>query len=164
LLPTCAISSEHPDIYRTAHEIAAGAPDDKQRLRALIDWMQTHVKPEAIDVFTALDVLKSRRAECQGHAMLFAAFARSLGIPTRIVSGIVYVPRLKGFLYHSWNESLLDGRWMAVDPIYNQFPADTTHVKLVEGDAISDLLPLLNMIGKLSLNILSTSVGSSQTY
>ena len=164
LLPTFAISSEHPDVRRTAHEIAAGVPDDQQRLRTLIDWMQTHVKREAIDVFTALDVLKSRRAECQGHAMLFAAFARSLGIPTRIVNGIVYVPRLRGFLYHSWNESLLDGRWMAVDPIFSQLPADTTHVKLVEGDALSDLLPLVNMIGKLSVKILSASVGSSQTY
>ena len=161
LLPTFSISSEHPDIRRIAHEIVSGAQDDQQRLRALIGWMQAHVKREAVDVFTALDVLKSRRAECQGHAMLFAAFARSLDIPTRIVNGIVYVPRLNGFLYHSWNESLIEGRWVAVDPIFNQLPADATHVKIVEGGELSDLMPLVNLIGKLSVKILSASVVSN---
>lgn len=156
LLPTVAISSEHPDIRQTAQGISAAAENNRQRIQMLVDWMQTHIKREVVDVFTALDVLKSRRAECQGHAMLFAAFARSLNIPTRVVNGIVYVPYFNGFLYHSWNESFIEGHWVAVDPIFNQIPADATHVKLVEGDDLSELLPLVDMIGKLDVQILST--------
>ena len=157
LLPSLSVSSEHPDIRRMALEIAAAAQDDQERVQTLIDWMQTHIKREAVDVFTAFDVLKNRRAECQGYAMLFAAFARSLDIPTRVVNGIVYVPRLTGFLYHSWDESLIEGRWVAVDPIFSQVPADATHIKLVEGDALNDLLPLVHIIGKLGVQILSAA-------
>ena len=107
-------------------------------------------------MFTALDVLKGGRAECQGHALLYAAFARTLGIPTRIVNGIVYAPDFRGFLYHSWNESIVDGRWVAVDPTLGQIPVDATHIKLLEGQNLSDLMPLVDMIGKLKVRILST--------
>ena len=41
------------------------------------------------------------------------------------MSGLVYLDG-KGFLYHSWSESLLDGRWVAIDPTYGQVPADPT--------------------------------------
>ena len=156
LLPTFAISSVHPEIHQMARNIVKGADDDWQRLNSLIDWMQRHIKREAIDAFTALDVLKSRRAECQGYAMLFAAFARNLGIPTRIVNGIVYLPQFNGFLYHSWNESYIEDRWLAIDAIFNQIPADATHIKLLEGETLSDLLPLVNLIGKLRVQIVST--------
>ena len=155
LLPTFAISSEHPEIRHIARNIVKGVDDDWQRVNLLIDWMQRHIKREAVDAFTALDVLKSRRAECQGYAMLFAAFARSLGIPTRIANGIVYLPQFNGFLYHSWNESYIEDRWLAIDAIFNQIPADATHVKLLEGETLSDLLPLVNLIGKLRVQIVS---------
>ena len=157
LVPSIAVSSGHPQILQMARQIAGDILDSRQRVQALLDWMQVHIEREATDVFTALDVLKTRRAECQGHAMLFAAFARSLAMPTRIVNGIVYVPRFSGFLYHSWNETLIDGRWMAVDPTFSQFPADASHIKFVEGDGFSDVLPLVDMIGKLSIKILSAN-------
>jgi hypothetical protein len=156
LLPTFAISSEHPDIKSMARDITEGVHDEGRRIQALVNWMQQHIKREAVDVFTALDVLKGRRAECQGYAILFAAFARSLGIPTRVVNGIVYLPRFNGFLYHSWNESYIDNRWLAIDSIFNQIPADATHIKLLEGETLSDLLPLVNLIGKLTVQIIST--------
>ena len=156
LLPTFAISSEHPDIRYMARNIVMGVDDDWQRINSLIDWMQRHIKREAVDAFTALDVLENRRAECQGYAMLFAAFARSLGIPTRIVNGIVYLPQFNGFLYHSWNESYIEAQWLAIDSIFHQIPADATHVKLLEGETLSDLLPLVNLIGKLRVQIIST--------
>jgi hypothetical protein len=156
LRPTFAISSEHPDIRHMAWKIVKRTDDEWQRINSLIDWMQRRIEREAVDVFTALDVLKGRRAECQGYALLFAAFARSLGIPTRIVNGIVYLPQFSGFLYHSWNESYIEGRWVAIDSIFHQIPADATHVKLLEGETLSDLLPLVNLIGKLRVQIVST--------
>jgi hypothetical protein len=155
LAPTIAISARHPQISSLAKKIVAGADGDPQRIRALIDWIRQHIAREPVDVFTALDVLKGGRAECQGHALLYAAFARTLDIPTRIVNGIVYAPEFRGFLYHSWNESIVDGRWVAVDPTFGQIPVDATHIKLLEGQNLSDLIPLVDMIGKLKVRILS---------
>ncbi|MGD9274463.1 MAG: transglutaminase-like domain-containing protein, partial [Desulfobacterales bacterium] len=155
LAPTIAISAQHPQVSSLAQKIVVGADGDLQRIRALLDWIHQHIAKEPVDVFTALDVLKGGRAECQGHALLYAAFARTLGIPTRIVNGIVYAPDFRGFLYHSWNESIVDGRWVAVDPTFGQIPVDATHIKLLEGQNLSDLMPLIDMIGKIKVRILS---------
>lgn len=40
------------------------------------------------------DVSNDRHAECQGHTCLYAAFTRSLGIPTRLVNWLVYSAEL----------------------------------------------------------------------
>jgi transglutaminase-like putative cysteine protease len=81
--------------------------------------------------------------------------ARTLGIPTRVVNGVVYSDRYQGFLYHSWNECLVENRWLSVDPIWGQVPADVTHLKLIEGHALQELAPLMGIIGKLSIQIQS---------
>jgi hypothetical protein len=72
-----------------------------------------------------------------------------------VVNGIVYVEDFQGFLYHTWNESHLDGKWLAVDPTFDQIPADATHVKFLDGSEMADLLPLVTVIGKLKVQILS---------
>jgi hypothetical protein len=154
LLPSFSVSAHHPEIRRLAEEITAGAPNDLESSRALVDWMQTHIQRKAVDGFTALDVLQNGAAECQGHALLYAAFERSRGMPCRVVNGLVYSESHAGFLYHSWNETYLQGQWIAVDPTFGQVPADATHVKLLEGEETADLLPLMELIGKLRIHIL----------
>jgi hypothetical protein len=55
----------------------------------------------------------------------------------------------------------VNGRWVAVDPTFVQLPADATHIKLIEGERPSDLLPLVDLIGKLQVRIISVD-GSRQ--
>ena len=155
LKPTVAINTHHPRIEQAARQAVGETATDRERIEALVGWMQRHIRPEAVDVYSALDVLEGGRAECPGHALLFAAMARTLGIPTRVVNGIVYSNRHQGFLYHSWNECLVENRWLSVDPIWGQIPADVTHLKLIEGHALQELAPLMEIIGKLSIQIQS---------
>lgn len=148
-----AIPTHHPTINRIVGVITQDKASDSEKLSAIMDWIQTHIDPVATDVFTALDVLQQRKAECQGFSYLFASFARSAGIPTRLVNGIVYSEQHDGFLYHTWVESQIDGNWQSIDPIFGQLHADATHIKFVEGDNTADLTPLLSVIGKLSARI-----------
>jgi hypothetical protein len=149
------VNAYHPSIRRLAVAVTAGHSRAVDQAAALMEWIRGHIRREPVDVFTALDALEGGRAECQGHALLFAALARSVGIPTRVVNGIVYSADFDGFLYHSWNESLLDGQWTAVDPTFGQLPADATHLRLVEGEALSDLLPLVELIGRIRVSVLA---------
>jgi len=55
---------------------------------------------------------------------------RAAGIPTRVAVGLVYAEHLQGFGFHMWNEVLVDGRWVAIDPTLNQTEVDATHLKL----------------------------------
>lgn len=154
LQPSVSVQSDDPAIRRMARDIVAGADSPRAQVARLVQWLQDNVEKVPLDVFSALDVLEKRRAECQGHAYLYTAFARALGIPTRVVNGIAYSQDQGGFLYHSWAESLLEGAWVAVDPTFGQTLADATHLKLVEGEALADLLPLLDWVGKLRIRVL----------
>jgi transglutaminase-like putative cysteine protease len=155
LATTLAVPTADPRIQALAREIAADAAAPKERIGRLLAWLRANIRQEPVDAFSALDVLETRRAECQGHAYLYAALARALGIPTRVVNGLVYAPELQGFLYHSWTESLVDGRWHAVDPTFGQFDADATHIKLVEGETLGDLLPLVDVMGQVRARLLA---------
>ena len=154
LLPSGSIPTGHPRVQNLSKSITKGKHETDQKITALTEWIRQNIRQEPVDAFTAIDVLEGKRAECQGHALLYTALARSVGIPSRVVNGIVYSSDFKGFLYHAWAESLVKDRWVAVDPTLHQYPADATHIKFVEGENPSDLLPLINLIGNLRIEIL----------
>jgi len=153
LASTLTVPSGDPRIMQLAAGIAGPDAAPLERIRKTLAWMNENVKREAVDVFSALDVLEQGRAECQGHALLFAALARAQAIPTRVVNGIVYAEEWEGFLYHSWNESLVGERWLPIDPTFGQVAADATHVKLVEGESLAELAPLVEWLGKLKVRV-----------
>jgi hypothetical protein len=147
------IPTRHPAITSLAQSIAAQT-SAHEAIPAMLQWIDVNIKKEVSDSFSALDVLAQRKAECQGHSMLYAALARAQSIPTKIVNGLVYSEHHQGFLYHTWAESLVNGHWIAVDPTFNQFPADATHIKLIEGESMEALSKMLPLIGQVKIHIL----------
>ena len=75
------------------------------------------------------------------------------GQPAKTVVGVVY---LRGaFYYHAWSEVWL-GDWISLDSVLDQFPADVTHVKFLEGE-IDRQIDILQLIGKLKIHVLEAS-------
>lgn len=147
------IESAAPEIKHQADQLIAGAGDDYEKARRIAAWVSTWLADSIDDAGSALTALNKRFGNCQTHAKLYTALARSSGLPTRFVSGLVSQDG-KSFLYHSWAESRINGRWIAVDPTFNQLPADPTHLAFFEGHRLTDLIPLVSIIGKLKLTIL----------
>jgi hypothetical protein len=155
LQPSVTIQSNDPTIRRLSGEIVAGSPSTADRIARILRWLDANIEKAPLDVFSALDVLDRRQAECQGHAYLYTALARAAGIPTRVVNGLAYSEQFNGFLYHSWTESLVGSDWQAVDPTFGQTVADATHIKLVEGENLADLVPLMDWVGKVKIRVLN---------
>lgn len=155
LKPADKIESDAPEIVEQAKALAVGTNGQEQLAGKLSAWTSDWIRDTLEDGGGALASIKSRNGNCQAHARLYTALARSAGIPTRFVSGLVYMEG-KGFLYHSWAESYIGGKWIPVDPTFNQFPADPTHLKLLEGQLKEDMAPLVSIIGKIKLNVLET--------
>ncbi len=152
LKATLAAPSNLAEIVTLAKSITAAATGEDRKIAAILAWMDENIAKEAIDSFTASDVLRERRAECQGHAYLFAALARASGIPARVVNGIVYSAEHGGFLYHTWNEAwIADRGWQPVDATFSQAHADATHLKLIEGEQAGDLVPLVGLVGRIKV-------------
>ena len=152
LIPAEKIESDAPEIAAKAKELATGKKDAREIARTLAAWTADWLKDTVEDGGGALASLKGRSGNCQTHARLYTALARAAGVPTRFVSGLVYQEG-KGFLYHSWAESLLGGAWVAVDPTYNQLPADPTHLKFFEGNTQDDMAPIIAIIGRIRISV-----------
>jgi len=156
LRATPFLQLDDPAIRRAAGDAIGGQNDAESAARALVGWVHRSLaKVPTISVPNATQVLVERRGDCNEHAVLYAALARAVGIPTRIASGTVYMPPdgagAGAFYYHAWDEVWL-GDWVAVDPTFGQFPADATHVKLVEGGP-ETYLALVGVIGQLRLEV-----------
>jgi len=151
LQPSPFIQSDHVAIQRLAKELVR--PDDAplDKARKLIAWMQAHIqKRPVISLPDALATLTNRAGDCNEHAVLFAALARAAGIPTRIEAGLVFLRQR--FFYHAWNSIYVD-EWITVDALFDQIPADVTHIRLASGMQ-EDQLDILSLIGNLKIKIL----------
>jgi transglutaminase-like putative cysteine protease len=157
LSSTPRINAAHPDIVARQKVILAGSISLDDSVARLVRWVAEHLEDTVLDSQSALEALQLRKGNCQSHARLYVALARAAGIPSRIVSGLVYVQG-KGFLYHSWAESYAGG-WLAIDPTFAQVPADITHIRLVEGEEADDMTPLANIIGKIKGKIIELEQG-----
>jgi transglutaminase-like putative cysteine protease len=151
--------TDHPDIKRTAGLIVGDNLDATIASRKITKWLYSNIeKVPVASVPSATEVLRSMRGDCNEHTTLFTALARSLGIPTRPVAGIVYSETLfeeGAFYYHAWPEVWLGDRWVPVDPTFGQFPADATHIGLIEGD-LDKQMEIMGVIGRLKLKLIST--------
>jgi transglutaminase-like putative cysteine protease len=156
LKPADKIESDAVEILSQAKTLAAGANDQEKVAKVLVSWTAEWLKDSIDDGGSALESFKSKSGNCQTHARLYTALARAAGIPTRFVSGLVYL-KGKGFLYHSWAESFIGDHWVSVDPTYNQFPADPTHLKLLEGHLPEDLAPIVAIIGRISITVVEAA-------
>jgi transglutaminase-like putative cysteine protease len=151
LLPNALIQSDDKRIKDQASKILSGEKNAHEAAKKLSDWVYTAItKKPVVSIPSALEVLNQREGDCNEHTALYTALARASGIPTRMAAGIVYMKN--GFYYHAWPEVWV-GHWMPVDPTFNQFPADATHIRFVTGnlDRQSDIIRL---VGKLKVEVL----------
>jgi hypothetical protein len=151
LQPTPFLQSDHPRILALAGEIIGAENDARRAALRIKDWVYKNIaKKPTVSIPTALEVLQTRRGDCNEHAVLFNALARAAGVPAKTLVGVVY---MRGaFYYHAWSEVWV-GDWVTLDPVFNQFPADVTHVKFLEGD-IDRQIDILRLIGNLKIEVL----------
>jgi hypothetical protein len=150
LQSTPFLQTTHPRVVAQAQQILGTERDALTATRRLLDWMDTAVeKTPMVGLPTALEVLESKKGDCNEHAVLFTTLARAVGIPARVAAGVVYLDG--AFYYHAWSEVWL-GQWVAVDPVLHQFPADATHLKFVEGGP-EQHIALLKVIGQIGMEV-----------
>lgn len=145
------VQASSPRIREKAAEIADGAPNAWLASEAIAQWLYRNISKEfRVTIPSAVEVLNSMKGDCNEHATLFAAMARSIGIPTKIAAGLVYQDGV--FAYHAWNEVYVDGQWLPIDATLNRIRMDAAYVKLAEG-ALDSQAGLSRLIGNIDLTI-----------
>ncbi len=152
LEPSRLVQSDHKEIIDQGKTVAGDDEKPLEVAKALAEWVYEQIdKRPVIGLPDALATLQNRKGDCNEHAALFAALARSRGIPTRIAAGVTL--HQGKFYYHAWNEVCVNGEWISLDTTNNQFPADLMHIRLIHGD-LEDHLRIGAVLGKLKIEIL----------
>lgn len=151
LKPTMLVQSDDKAIRGQAAAIIRKEKDARAAAKLLNLWVyETINKQPVVSIPSAVEVLKQKVGDCNEHTTLYTAFARAAGIPSRMAAGIVYMKN--GFYYHAWPEIWL-GEWTAIDPTFNQFPADATHIRFVTGD-LARQADIMKLVGKLNVEVI----------
>ena len=156
LRATPFIQSDAPAIIEAAKHAVGNAKDAFTASSRLAAFVYKHIRNEYVPAYSnALEALETARGDCTEHSVLFVALARAVGIPARMAVGIAYWPPGGGFGWHAWGEIFTDGRWIAVDPTWNQPIADATHVKLADGGP-AEQARIVMLLGQLQITDMQT--------
>ena len=152
LAPEALVQSRDPRIAAEARQIIEREKNPARAAELLARWVHASVQRVAPSggVPSAVKVLENRRGDCNEFTTLYVALARAAGLPARTVAGLLYVNGR--FYYHAWPEVYLSD-WVAVDPLFDQFPADAAHVRLAVG-GLARQVELVPLIGRLKLEVL----------
>lgn len=156
LASTAFITSDDPTVAAFARGRSDGAVDERDRAVRLYYAVRDEVRydPWSIDLtpdgFGAVRCLAEGRGFCITKAVLLAAGARAVGIPSRLgfadVRNHLATPRLLEamgtdvFIWHAYTELWLDGRWVKATPAFNRALCDKFRVPPLEWDGRHDSL------------------------
>lgn len=133
LSPEPLLPSEEPKLKDLAKKVVGDETNSLLAARRLRKWVSENIKVNRkIGVpRNALEILESREGVCRDAATLLTTLTRSIGIPSRMVGGLVYVDK---FRFHAWMEVYTGSEWVPLDAAFAEAIPDATHIKLACGN------------------------------
>lgn len=140
------IRSDHKKIRTLVNSLISEKDSPMEKAEKIFSWVfQKIEKRPVLSMPDSISTLENRVGDCNEHSVLLASMMRAAGIPAEVEVGLVY---LNGaFYYHAWNRVFL-GRWITMDSVFGQMPADVTHIRVARGTGKSQL-NLAGLIGRL---------------
>lgn len=135
------------DALREFARTSSAGRNDRDGLIGLMHGLHAHMPytPGATQVdSTAAEAFAGRAGVCQDHTHAFLACARSLGVPSRYVSGYLYTEDSGHLASHAWAEAWLGDAWYSFD-VTNQLARPERHLKLAVGLDYLDACPVRGM-------------------
>ncbi|MGB3586865.1 MAG: transglutaminase domain-containing protein [Tunicatimonas sp.] len=120
----------HQDLDKLIKYLIKPANNDYERVRSFYSWIAENIaydiqlfrnyRPSSYQPLSPTDVLKQRKAVCQGYAELLQEMCRQVGIKSYVVGGYSkgfgYVPKAKFTVAdHAWNVISIEGNWYLID-------------------------------------------------
>lgn len=130
------LDHEHPCVQAFAREAVGDARGTREKAVRLFDAVRDRIRYDPYHIrmqpewFRASTVLRDGRAFCIPKAVLLAAAARAVGIPSAVglsdVTNHLNSPKLRErmggreiFLDHGWAALCIDGKWLKASPAFN---------------------------------------------
>jgi transglutaminase-like putative cysteine protease len=161
------MQADDPAIRDAASRAVAGAGSGNwEGAQAIARWVYGEIANKGFGsaFASAREVLRTGSGDCSEHAVLAATMARSVGIPSRVVAGLVHYGG--AFAYHMWIEVWAEGGWYALDPALGQESVDATHIKLAESamraGSVGELaLGIMKVMNRLGVRVVEYEMGDA---
>jgi len=160
------LAASDPVVTQLARRATEGAPDTPaDRALALRRFVYDFIDEKSLGVgyASASEVARAGVGDCTEHAVLLAALLRAEGVPSRVVSGLVYTQAFAGaqdvFGYHAWTQAHVDGRWIDLDATLPGRAFDAAHIAVTasampDGELANDLVQIAPLLGRLRIETL----------
>ncbi|HOW72744.1 MAG TPA: transglutaminase domain-containing protein [Phycisphaerae bacterium] len=168
LSASSSVNWKDAEVSKLADQAAGEERDPRQLGKKLTQFVSEHINSKNLSVgfATASEVARSREGDCSEHGILLAALGRAKGIPTRVVTGLVYADGGFGgqqqvLVGHMWSQFWIEGEWVDLDAALRQTDVDPTHITMsvsANGDAgLADMVTStwLNL-GRLKIEVIET--------
>jgi hypothetical protein len=166
-----------PEIQALAREAVGNEKNPVTAAHRIETFVGNYITKKDLKVgfASAEETAKSREGDCTEHAVLCAALGRAVGLPTRCVLGLGYIPpgadeptianavgpQTGIFGFHMWAEAWIGpGQWVAMDAALGGF--DVGHIAITksaleEVNPLADLnMPILQLMENIRIEVLKT--------
>lgn len=167
LKPTEYIQSDNPKVIDLARHAVGGTTDAAVAARQIESFVAGYIQQKDLSVgyASAGEVAQSRQGDCSEHAVLTAGMCRAVGIPARVVCGVVYadtfINKKSIFGGHMWVEAYIGDQWVGLDATrVNQDGSGRGfgpgHIALAIGNGDpTDFFSLVNTLGYFKIKSIS---------
>lgn len=138
--PSEYLQSDRKEVRELARRAAGSATDAATVARNIETFVRQYITKKDLSVgyASAVEVVQSRQGDCTEHAVLVAALLRAEGIPSKVVAGVVYIPRYMGkndiMGPHAWARAYIGDRWIDLDAALEGFDAGHIALAACDGD------------------------------
>jgi len=160
------LQSDNKEVIELARRAVGGTSDAAEAVRRIESFVGDYIaeKDFSVGFASAAEVAVSKQGDCSEHAVLVAAMCRAVGIPARVVTGLVYAEEFAGrkdvFGCHAWAEAYVGDKWVGLDATKAPNGFGAGHIALAAGDGDSqDLLGMASALGKFQIEKVTVNKG-----
>ena len=150
---------DSPEIQALAKQAVGNEKNPVRAAHFIENFVRNYITKKDYNVgfASAQETARSREGDCTEHAVLCAALGRAVGLPTRCVVGLGYIPAgmdepgvanasdapTGTFGFHMWAEAWIGpDQWVPMDAALNGF--DIGHIAITK-TAMSEINPLIDL-------------------
>jgi hypothetical protein len=165
--PTRFVQSDCKEIIELANRAVGDTKDAAEAVRRIESFVSEYIENRSLSVgyASAAEVAASKVGDCSEFAVLTASMCRAVGIPARIVSGLVYVEAFGSqenmFGGHTWVEAYVGDRWIGLDATKGPKGFDAGHIALAIGNGEpADFFNLATTLGQFKIDKVVVKAGN----
>jgi hypothetical protein len=157
--PTSFLQSDYNDIIELAKRAVGETKDAAEAVKKIESFVSGYIENKGLSVgyASAAEVAASKVGDCSEFAVLTASMCRAVGIPARIVFGLVYVKAFAGrenvFGGHAWVEAYVGDKWIGLDATRAPKGFGPGHIALAIGNGEpADFFNLVTTLGQFKID------------